>query len=84
MVWWLFAASISEEHFKFVDGLLTSIIGELVMLGLLAAFWYHFCNGIRHLIWDMGTGFDAANVRLSAMLGLLGTAVLTGGTVLLA
>ena len=84
VVWWLLAASTSENYFAFVDGLLTSIIGDLVMVGSLAAFWYHFCNGIRHLVWDTGAGFDAASVRLSATLGLLGAAVLTVCTIILA
>ena len=82
VVIWLLAASTSAAFFGFVDGLLTSVLGELVLVGCLAAFWYHGCNGVRHLVWDFGYGFDDANVRLSGWLGIAAAAVLTAGTVL--
>lgn len=56
LVWWFMAAAIGPEYFAFVDGLLTSWIGTLVLLGSLWAFWYHFFNGVRHLRWDLAKG----------------------------
>lgn len=79
-VWWLLAASTSEQYFSFVDGLMTSIIGDIVLVGSLAALWYHCCNGIRHLIWDAGKGFSASSVKLSGLLAIAATAILTVGT----
>ena len=82
VVFWLLAASASQALYGFVDGLLTSILGELVLIGCLAAFWYHGCNGIRHLVWDAGYGFDDANVRLSGWLAIAAATVLTAATIL--
>jgi succinate dehydrogenase / fumarate reductase cytochrome b subunit len=76
-VWWLLAAASGPEYFAFVDGLLTSWIGTLVMLGSLVALAYHTCTGIRHLWWDTGRGFDLDQVKRSGQLVMAGTGVLT-------
>lgn len=77
VVWWFLAAAAGPGYFAFVDGLLTSWVGTLVMLGSLVALAYHFCNGIRHLVWDTGRGFDLDTVTRSGQIALAGTAVLT-------
>ncbi|MCY4462392.1 MAG: succinate dehydrogenase, cytochrome b556 subunit [Albidovulum sp.] len=76
VAWWFLAASISPDYFEFVDGLLTSIVGDLFFAGLLAALCFHFCTGIRHLFWDAGKGFETGAVRKSAIAGLAGAAAL--------
>jgi succinate dehydrogenase / fumarate reductase cytochrome b subunit len=76
-VWWFLAAASSPEYFAFVDGLLTSWLGGLVMIGLLVALWYHFCNGIRHLTWDAGYGFDPEVVTKTGVATVVATAALT-------
>ena len=65
-----------------MDGLLTSILGELVLVGSLAALWYHMLNSIRHLIWDTGRMMDVATVEKTSYLVFGGTAVLTILTIL--
>lgn len=55
-------------------------VGALVVVGFVLAFWYHFCAGLRHLIWDMGYGYDLPAVKTSNILIVLGTVVLTLGT----
>lgn len=77
IVWWLLAAATSEDYFELVDGLLTSWIGYLVLLGMTWSLCYHFLNGIRHLWWDTGRGFDLDKVELSAKLTAGGSLVLT-------
>ena len=83
-VWWLLAAATGPEYFAFVDGLATSWIGHLVWLGSTWALAYHFCNGIRHLIWDMGYGFDLDQVTMSGQVVLGASVALTGLVWLLA
>lgn len=64
LVWWFLAAATSPAYFTFVDGLLTSWLGRVVMLLSLWAFWYHFFNGVRHLRWDLVKGLGmAASMR---------------------
>ena len=77
VVWWLLAAAAGPDYFAVADGLMTSWIGNLVMLGLLISLAYHFCNGIRHLFWDAGYGFELDQAELSGKIAVGGTAALT-------
>ena len=77
IVWWLLAAATSEDYFEVVDGILTSWIGYLVLLGLTWSLCYHFLNGIRHLWWDTGRGYDLDQVELSAKIIAGGSVALT-------
>ncbi len=83
IVWWFIAAAVSTDYFAFVDGLLTSWIGNLVMFGSLWALWFHALNGIRHLVWDTGRGFDLDMVQKSGIAVIVGSVVLTLLTVVM-
>lgn len=78
---WFLAAATGPEAFAYVDGLATSFLGDLVMLGSLAALVYHTVSGIRHVWWDFGYGFELDQVRRSGFVVLGATAV---GTLLVA
>lgn len=84
LVWWLLAAATGPGYFYFVDGLMTSWIGTLVMLVSLAALWYHFFSGIRHLVWDAGEGLDKSMIRPTGIAVLVATAVMTALTIVIA
>jgi succinate dehydrogenase / fumarate reductase cytochrome b subunit len=84
VVWWFLAAARGPESFAFVDGLLTSWIGGLILLLSMAALWYHFFNGIRHLVWDTGAGFALDDIRKSGLAVLVATAVMTALTLIVA
>ncbi len=84
IVWWFLAAATSAEYFATVDGIITSWIGGLILIGSLVAFWFHFCNGVRHLFWDAGYGFDLDMVDKSGKTVIVATAVLSVITLLLA
>ena len=58
LVWWLVAASTGVDAFNTVQRFIGSWIGRLCLLGWSFALFYHLCNGIRHLFWDMGQGFE--------------------------
>jgi len=77
IVWWLTAAATSPRYFGFVDGLLTSWLGLLVLTGSLWALWFHTLNGVRHLVWDTGRGFDLDTVTKSGWAVVGGSVVLT-------
>ena len=77
VVWWFLAAADEPDYFHTVDGLMTSWLGGLVLIVLAVALSYHFLNGIRHLYWDTGHGFDLAEVKLGAAIVIGGTVVLT-------
>lgn len=50
---------------------------SVVLFGLLFCLYYHLCNGIRHLMWDIGKGFDLVSVTVSGLLVLFVSLTLT-------
>ena len=56
-VWVVFASASVETYAKF-QGFNGSIVGRLVLGGWLFCAFYHLANGIRHLFWDAGYGFE--------------------------
>ncbi|MEE1544872.1 MAG: succinate dehydrogenase, cytochrome b556 subunit, partial [Alphaproteobacteria bacterium] len=56
--WWLVAAAYGPEAFAVVQAFLGSWFGRLVLLGFTFSLFYHLCNGVRHLLWDIGWGFE--------------------------
>lgn len=58
LVYWLLAAASGAEAYGSAQQLLGSWLGRIVLLGFSFALFYHLCNGIRHLFWDAGLGFE--------------------------
>ena len=58
VIWWLVAASTSADSFAFIDGLLRSWFGDLILLAGTWALFYHMLGRIRHVIWDFGYCLD--------------------------
>jgi len=77
LVWWLSALAIGPDAFAIAQHVMGSWIGRLLLLGWTWAFFYHFSNGIRHLCWDAGWGFDLDTARGSAMAVAGASVVLT-------
>lgn len=73
----LAAAAAGPDSFESIGGLLRSWFGKLVLFGFTFALFAHFCNGIRHLVWDMGYGFDVSKATRGAQISFLAALVLT-------
>ena len=76
-VWWFLAAASGPEYFAFADAVITSFLGDLVMLFSVWALWYHALAGVRHLIWDSGRGFELKDAEALAYMVIGGSVVLT-------
>ena len=61
-VWWLISAAAGPQTYAVVEAFLSSWIGTLLLIGWSFAVFYHLCNGIRHLFWDAGRGFEIETV----------------------
>lgn len=79
LVCWLGAAARGAEAFAALQDFNGSLIGRLLLLGWSLAFFYHLLNGIRHLAWDAGFGFELPNAYRSGYAVLAGTVILTLG-----
>jgi succinate dehydrogenase / fumarate reductase cytochrome b subunit len=77
LAWWLVAVAAGGELFTATHAFLASPIGVVLLFGWSAAFFYHLCNGIRHLTWDAGYGFEIRDARRNGYAVLAATVVLT-------
>jgi len=78
LVWWLIAAATGPAAFNTVQMVIGSWIGRLCLFGWSFALFYHLCNGIRHLFWDMGKGFELPTVAASGWAVVIISFTLTG------
>ena len=62
LMMWLGAISMGQEAYLIVLGWFSCPLGITMLLGWAFCFYFHFANGIRHLFWDIGWGFDLNNV----------------------
>jgi succinate dehydrogenase / fumarate reductase, cytochrome b subunit len=72
---WLVTMATGPDAYLALVGLLGSPPGVLLLLGWSFCFFFHLCNGIRHLFWDAGHGFEVAQARRSGY-AAVGAAVL--------
>jgi succinate dehydrogenase / fumarate reductase, cytochrome b subunit len=77
LVCWLVAAASGLDAFDRLQSFNGTIIGRLLLLGWTVAFFYHLLNGIRHLAWDAGWGFELPAAYKTGYAVLTGTALLT-------
>jgi succinate dehydrogenase / fumarate reductase, cytochrome b subunit len=74
LVYWLMSAAAGEAEFGRANALLGGVLCRALLLAWLAAYCYHFVNGLRHLGWDAGYGLGKLQARRSARV-VLGVAV---------
>jgi len=79
LVGWLVSIVSGYNMYSVVNDLLSSIIGSLALFGWTFCFFYHLCNGIRHMCWDVGKGFERLRAQQSGMLVLAVAIILTVG-----
>jgi len=77
LVWWLVAAATSDAAFAAAQWFFGSWLGLLLLLGWTYSFFFHLCNGIRHLSWDAGKGFDLHTTYASGWTVVAASVVLT-------
>jgi succinate dehydrogenase / fumarate reductase cytochrome b subunit len=77
LVWWLVALAMGPDAYARAQAFIASPIGVIMMFGWTAALFYHLANGIRHLFWDAGYGFEIGTAYRSGYAVLALTVVLT-------
>lgn len=80
LVWVLASAASGPESFATAQAVMSSWFGYLVLIGFTAALYFHFCTGIRHLVWDTGYALDLETSKKSSYAIIAVTFVLTALT----
>jgi succinate dehydrogenase / fumarate reductase, cytochrome b subunit len=77
LVYWLAALAAGPEPYADAAAVLSSPLGNLALVAWSLSFFYHFLNGIRHLFWDAGHGFELKVARQTGWATFIGAIVLT-------
>ena len=74
---WTLSLLIGENSYEITQIILKSLFGKFIIVFLCWSFSFHILNEIRHLIWDMGYGFDLKVTKITGILVFLGSFILT-------
>lgn len=77
LVLWLVAAAAGPEYYELAQHCAGSWLGRLFLFGFSACLFYHLLNGIRHLFWDAGHGFEIATATRTGWAVVIGAVLLT-------
>ena len=82
--YWLLSAAYGADKFALAQVVFRSWIGQLILWGFTFSLFYHLANGIRHLAWDAGWGYELDKLRITGWLVLLFSGSMTILTLLAA
>lgn len=74
---WLVQAASGPEQYQYFRVTMASPLGQTALIAWTFAFFLHLGNGIRHLVWDAGRGFEKRQSRASAWVVLVLAVLLT-------
>ena len=74
---WTLSLLVGENSYEITKLFLKSLFGKFIIISLCWTFSFHILNEIRHLIWDMGYGFDLKVTKITGALVFFGSFVLT-------
>ena len=74
---WLSLIFLSESKYETINLLLNSLAGKFIILGITWSFSFQILSEIRHLIMDLGYGFDLKTTKISGLIVIFGSVILT-------
>ena len=74
---WASLLFLAEENYETVELLMSSLIGKFVILGIIWSFSFQILSEIRHLIMDFGYGFELKTSRITGLIVIFGSIILT-------
>jgi succinate dehydrogenase / fumarate reductase cytochrome b subunit len=77
LTYWLASLAAGEGSYRTAAHAFASPVGLLLLIGWSFAFFYHLLNGVRHLLWDVGLGFERQERHASGWIAVLGALALT-------
>ena len=74
---WASLLFLAEENYETVELLMSSLIGKFIILGIIRSFSFQILSEIRHLIMDFGYGFELKTSRITGLIVIFGSIILT-------
>jgi succinate dehydrogenase / fumarate reductase cytochrome b subunit len=77
IMWWAILWIFSKFDHSYLDLIKSSWIIQFALFVVSFGFFFHLCNGIRHLIWDIGYGFEIKELHFTGWIAVAGSILLT-------
>ncbi len=74
---WVSILSLGESNYNGINLLLSSLLGKFIILGLTWSFSFQVLSEIRHLIMDFGYGFEINTSKMTGLIVIFGSIILT-------
>jgi succinate dehydrogenase / fumarate reductase, cytochrome b subunit len=74
---WSLLLLFGNENYQLINFFLNTFMGKFLAISLCWTFSFHVLNELRHLIWDLGYGFDLKVSKITGVLALLGSFIFT-------
>ena len=74
---WLLILSFDESNYKLFLLIINSFFGKFILIGFTWSMCFHSLSGIRHLVWDLGYGFEIKTANISGIIVIISSLVLT-------
>ena len=74
---WTISLLFGEENYEIIKIIFQSFFGKLLIISLSWSFSFHILSEIRHLIWDLGYGFDLKISKITGVITIIGSLALT-------
>ena len=74
---WAINLTLGEKNYMLVSSLLNSFFGKFIILGIIWSFSFQMLSEIRHLIMDLGYGFELKTTRITGLIVIFGSILLT-------
>jgi len=74
---WLVVLSLGESNYELFLLIINSFFGKFILIGFTWSMSFHILSGIRHLVWDLGYGFEIKTANISGIIVIICSLVLT-------
>ena len=74
---WLLFLSLGENNYELFLLIINSFFGKFVLIGFTWSMSFHLLSGIRHLVWDLGYGFEIKTANISGIIVIISSLALT-------
>ena len=74
---WLVVLSLGENNYELFLLIINSFFGKSILIGFTWSMSFHLLSGIRHLVWDLGYGFEIKTANISGIIVIITSLVVT-------
>ena len=74
---WLVVLSLGENNYELFLLIINSFLGKSILIGFTWSMSFHLLSGIRHLVWDLGYGFEIKTANISGIIVIITSLVVT-------